>query len=241
LEPGYRAVETVVVPLLAAWFRWNVEGGANIPRRGPAIVACNHISYLDPLVVAYVIRRAGRRPRFLAKSELFTGPLGWALRATGQIEVMRGTPQAPAALDRALAALESGEVVVIFPEGTVTTNPELEPMAPKSGAVRLALRARAPVIPCAVWGTAGAWPKGPYRKRWRPGQTILVRIGEPMTVEGSDQAPAEWRRAGERIMSEIALLVAGLRPALADTRRPRSPASAVGRLRRWVCSLRGPA
>jgi 1-acyl-sn-glycerol-3-phosphate acyltransferase len=225
LEPGYRLVETVIIPLLGVWFRWTVEGQENIPRRGPAILASNHVSYLDAPALAYVIRRAGRRPRFLTKSELFRGPVGWALRLTGQIEVKRGTPQAPAALDRALEALERGEIVVIFPEGTVTTDPDLEPMAPKSGAVRLALRTWAPVIPCATWGTANVWPKGNYSKRWWPGQDILVRIGRPLELLGRPDAPETWRPAGEQIMGEIARLVAGLRPAVPDRRRPmRRPA-----------------
>jgi 1-acyl-sn-glycerol-3-phosphate acyltransferase len=161
-----------VVPALAVWFRWTVEGAGNIPAHGPAILACNHVSYLDPLALGFVVDRAGRRPRFLAKSELFRDRrIGWVLRATRQIEVKRGTSRAAAALDDAFDALARGEVVVIFPEGTVTTHPDLEPMAAKSGAVRLALRTRAPVIPCAVWGTANVWPKG-YAHRWRPRQQI---------------------------------------------------------------------
>jgi 1-acyl-sn-glycerol-3-phosphate acyltransferase len=221
LEPGYRAVERVIVPLLGAWFSWNIEGQENIPRRGPAILACNHVSYLDPLALAYAIQRAGRRPRFLTKSELFSIPVvGWGLRTTGQIEVKRGTRDAPAALDRALEVLERGEIVVIFPEGTVTTHPELEPMAPKSGAVRLALRASVPIIPCATWGTANVWPKGPYSKRWWPGQDILVRFGEPVELNGDVGSPQAWRAAGERIMGEIGRLVAGLKPVVADSRRP---------------------
>ena len=220
MDPGYRVIESVVLPPLGVWWRWDIEGLDNVPRQGAAIFACNHVSYLDPLALAYAIRRAGRRPRFLAKSELFRPPLGWALRAAGQIEVRRGTMRAPAALDRALEVLGRGGVVAIFPEGTVTTNPDLQPMAPKSGAVRLALRAGAPVIPCAVWGTANIWPKGPYRKRLRPGSEILVRIGPPLDLPGRPDAPETWRAAGEHMMSEIARLVAGLKPVLADLREP---------------------
>jgi 1-acyl-sn-glycerol-3-phosphate acyltransferase len=221
LEPGYRVVEGVLIPFLGVWFRWTIEGQENIPARGPAIVACNHVSYLDPLAVAYAICKTGRRPRFLAKTELFRNPfLAWALRATGQIEVERGTTRASAAFHRALDALDRGEIVVIFPEGTVTTDPDLEPMAPKSGAVRLALRAGAPLIPCAAWGTANVWPKGDYAKRWRPGQDLLVRIGEPMVVEGDPDEPRTWRLAGTQIMGEIGRLVASLKPLLPDRRRP---------------------
>ena len=205
VEPGYRVVEASLIPLLGLWFRWTIEGRENIPARGPAIVACNHVSYLDPLAVAYAISTAGRRPRFLAKSELFRNPvLAGLLRMTGQIEVERGTARAALAFHRALEALDRGEIVVVFPEGTVTTDPELQPMAPKSGAVRLALRAQAPLIPCAAWGTANVWPKGDYAHSWRPGQDILVRIGEPMAVGGDASDATSWRRAGVQIMGEIA-------------------------------------
>jgi 1-acyl-sn-glycerol-3-phosphate acyltransferase len=221
VEPAYRVVEATLFPLLGVWFRWTIEGRENIPERGPAILACNHVSYLDPLAMAYAISTAGRRPRFLAKSELFRNPiLARFLRMTGQIEVERGTARAPLAFHRALEALARGEIVVIFPEGTVTTDPDLQPMAPKSGAVRLALRAQAPLIPCATWGTANVWPKGDYARSWRRGQDVLVRIGEPMTVEGDSTDPATWRRAGTEIMGEIARLVAGLKPLVADLRRP---------------------
>lgn len=211
----------VVVPLLSVWFRWTVEGAEHIPPRGPAILACNHIAYLDPLAIGCVVHRAGRRPRFLTKSELFEDRrIAWVLRATGQIEVARGTARASRALDRAVAALAEGEVVVIFPEGTVTTDPELKPMPARSGAVRLALRSRAPLIPCAVWGTANIWPKGPYRSSWRPRQDILVRIGAPMEVEGDPDSPRDWRAAGDRITSEIGRLVASIKPVIPDRRRP---------------------
>lgn len=116
-------------------------------------------------------------------------------------------------------------MVVIFPEGTVTTDPDLEPMAAKSGAARLALRSQAPLIPCAVWGTANVWPKGAYSKRWRPGQDILVRIGRPMAIEGSPESKLEWQAAGQKIMEQIGILVSGLRPLVPDARRPlRRPA-----------------
>jgi 1-acyl-sn-glycerol-3-phosphate acyltransferase len=214
-------VEGVLIPFLGAWFRWTIEGQENIPARGPAIVACNHVSYLDPLALAYTICTAGRRPRFLAKTELFRNPLlARALRMTGQIEVERGTARATIAFERALDALDRGEIVVIFPEGTVTTDPDLQPMAPKSGVVRLALRAGAPLIPCAAWGTANVWPKGNYAKQLRRGQDLLVRIGDPMMVEGDPDDPKTWRLAGQQIMGEIARLVAGLKPLLPDRRRP---------------------
>ena len=133
-EPVYALARALVLPLLGLWFRWHIEGLENIPRRGPALLAFNHIAYLDPLAIAYVVDKAGRRPRFLAKSELFQDKrIAWALRACGQIEVKRGTRSASGALGSALSALGEGEVIVIFPEGTVTTNADLAPMASNRG------------------------------------------------------------------------------------------------------------
>jgi 1-acyl-sn-glycerol-3-phosphate acyltransferase len=216
---------SVVIPLMGAWFRWDIEGLENIPSQGPALLAFNHISYLDPLAIAYVVDRAGRRPRFLTKSELFADKrIAWALRGCGQIEVQRGTRSASAALAKALDALGRGEVIVIFPEGTVTTNPDLSPMAPRSGVTRLALAGGVPVVPGAIWGTQNVWPKG-FRSNWRPRQPLTVRIGEPLPITGSLDAPHEWMAAGRRIMDEIETLAASLRPRIADHRRPRRVAS----------------
>jgi 1-acyl-sn-glycerol-3-phosphate acyltransferase len=210
---------------MSIWFRWTVEGLENIPRRGPAILACNHVSYLDPLALGFVVLKAGRRPRFLAKAELFRDRrLGWLLRRTHQIEVRRGTAMASSALEAALEALAAGEIVVLFPEGTVTNDPELNPMAAKSGAVRLAQASRAPLIPCAVWGTANVWPKGNYAKRLRPRQPVLIRIGTPFDVQGDPASRDEVRAAAKQIMERIAALVASLRPIVPDDRRLKASA-----------------
>jgi 1-acyl-sn-glycerol-3-phosphate acyltransferase len=217
----YGLAYSVVVPWAHVWFRWHIEGLQHIPKEGPAIVAFNHIAYVDPLCVGYLVAKAGRRPRFLAKAELFQDRrIAWVLRGAGQIEVKRGTRSAPVALDQALEALEMGEVVVIFPEGTVTTDPDLHAGPVKTGVSRLALKAGVPVIPCAIWGTANVWPKG-YAHNWRPRQDVVVRIGTPININGDFSSPADWQQAGRTIMDEVSVLVAGLRPLVPDRRRPR--------------------
>jgi 1-acyl-sn-glycerol-3-phosphate acyltransferase len=224
-EPIYQVAKSVVIPWAHVWFRWQIEGIEKIPKQGPAILAWNHIAYLDPLAISYVVVRAGRRPRFLTKSELFRDRrIRWALSGSGQIEVKRGTRAAPVALDHALTALDRGEVVIIFPEGTVTTDPELNPRPAKSGVARLALKSGVPVIPCAIWGTANVWPKG-YAHRWRPRQDIVVRIGDPVPIEGDFDTPRDWQAAGKKVMDAIAVLLAGIRPAVPDRRRPKKPAA----------------
>jgi 1-acyl-sn-glycerol-3-phosphate acyltransferase len=221
-EPIYVLTRSIVIPAMHVWFRWHIEGLENIAGQGPAIVAFNHIAYLDPLAIGYVVDRAGRRPRFLAKAELFRDKrIAWVLRGCGQIEVKRGTVDAPAALRNALDALERGEVIVIFPEGTVTTHPDLDPMPPKTGAARLALLSGAPLIPGSIWGTANVWPKG-YAHRWRPRQEIVVRMGEPMKFPQQIDTPGAWQEAGRSIVDEISTLLAGIRPLVPDRRRPRA-------------------
>lgn len=221
MEPTYQLARAIIKPWFATWFRWSIEGTENIPRHGPAIVAFNHIAYLDPLVAAYAVDRLGRRPRFLAKSELFTDKrIAWILRGAKQIEVKRGTKEAPMALDHAIGALSRGEIVVIFPEGTITTNPDLEPMEAKTGLARLALAADAPVVPAAIWGTANVWPKG-FAKHWAPRQDILIRFGEAVTYEGDPGDRNEWKRVGVDVMERIAVELAAIRPAVPDRRRTK--------------------
>jgi 1-acyl-sn-glycerol-3-phosphate acyltransferase len=225
MESTYWIAKGILKPSMTVWFRWHVEGLEKIPKSGPAIVAVNHIAYLDPFAAALVVDAAGRRPRFLAKSELFQDRrIAWILRGAGQIEVRRGTPDAPMALDRAFDALERGEVIVIFPEGTITTHEDLSPMEARTGIVRLALGSGVPVIPMALWGTANVWGKG-SAKRWWPRQELCVRIGDPMKPNGSIEDPTTWKAAGAEIMEEISRLVAGLRPIIPDRRRAKKEAA----------------
>ena len=225
MEPTYLVAKAILKPWLATWFRWTIEGLERVPRRGPAILAFNHISFMDPFAAAYVVDRAGRRPRFLAKSELFQDRrIAWILKGAKQIEVKRGTSDAPGALDHAVASLEAGEIVVVFPEGTLTNDPDLHPMQAKTGTARLALRTGAPVIPCALWGTANIWPKD-YAKHWfPPRQDILARVGEPLEVSGDPGSREAWDDISTRLMERISVLLAGLRPVVPDRRRPKRAA-----------------
>src|SRR5690242_18990376 len=117
--------------------RWIIEGDHLIAPRGPVLLASNHVSYLDPLVLAYVADRRHRKVRFLAKAELFdkTG-FGALLSSMHQIPVSRGTADAASSLRAAEESLRSGELVAVFPEGTISL--DLEPMVPKTGTARLA-------------------------------------------------------------------------------------------------------
>ncbi len=173
----------MVIPLAWSYFSWRFEGLEKIPRSGPALIACNHASYLDPIANAYAVVKAGRRPRFLSKEELFRAPLlKWALPGLRQIPVRRGTGDR-GSLAQAERALTAGEVVVIYPEGTVTTREDGLPMQGKSGAVRIALTAGVPIIPMASWGSAPVWQKsGPGSLR--PRRPVWVMVGDPIDFSG---------------------------------------------------------
>ncbi|MEX0651322.1 MAG: lysophospholipid acyltransferase family protein [Actinomycetota bacterium] len=145
---------------MRAWFRLRYEGLEHIPGAGPAIVACNHISYLDPLTNASAVMKAGRRPRFLAKDELFHIPVvRMAFKGAKQIPVVRGSGDATAALQAAERSIAEGEVVVIYPEGTVTTRPDHLPMRGKTGVIRLSLATGVPITPLVSWGSQTVWQK----------------------------------------------------------------------------------
>jgi len=186
----YRTAVAVLNPMISHLFRTDVVGLHNVPLHGPVIIASNHISYLDPIVLGKAILklRPKRRLRFLAKAELFEKqPLEWAMRNLGQIPVDRGTVSASDSLRSARLAIEEGKSVVIFPEGTISA--AFVPMKPHSGVGRLALDTGAPVVPTGIWGTHRSMTK--YRERdlarRRPatvdfGASRAYREGDPRSV-----------------------------------------------------------
>jgi 1-acyl-sn-glycerol-3-phosphate acyltransferase len=201
----YTGAKGLFYPGLRYGLRWTTENEDAIPRSGPVILASNHVSYLDPLTLAYVANKRGRRLRFLAKAELFDKRgLGPLLRAAHQIPVQRGTSNAVHALDRAIDALKRGECIAVFPEGTISL--DLEPMAGKSGTARLARAASVPVTPVGLWGTHRILMKG-RKPDWKWGVAQTAVVGKPVTVEPDEQI----RDATERIMEAIAACVARAR------------------------------
>lgn len=185
MEPWYDLARLVAVPPVKLWFNWKFEDLDRIPRTGPVIVAASRISYLDPFANGYAVMRAGRRPRFLAKEELFTIPVvGTVIRGAHQIPVKRGSGD-PAPLIAAGEALEAGEVVVIYPEGTVTKNPDFLPMQGKTGTVRLSLMSAVPITPMATWGGQAVWQRS-GKGSLKFGRPIWIKVGEP--IDFSDRA-----------------------------------------------------
>jgi 1-acyl-sn-glycerol-3-phosphate acyltransferase len=214
VEPWYRAAELALVPPMQLWFNWRLEGLEKIPAEGPVIVAGNHLSYVDPLAHGYFVVKAGRRPRFLAKQELFDAPfIGTVLRGARQISVERGTgDRSP--LEDAGRAVERGEVVVIYPEGTTTTTHEdFSPGRGKTGAVRLSLATGVPILPVVTWGGQFVWRRS-GRQSLTFGRPIWVVAGEPFDLsERLDGEPdaRRLRTLTDDLMGELDKLVADLR------------------------------
>jgi len=207
------AAETVLKPPIKLWFNWRFEGLENIPGEGPALLACNHTSYFDPLAHALTVVNAGRRPRFLAKIELYDNWfMGRLLRGARQIPVDRGSgSRAP--IEAAARALRQDQAVLIFPEGTVTANPDHTPMQGKTGVARIALEADVPVIPCAVWGAHQVIQKG-GKKGLTFGRPIWAKVGAPMDLSDymeRREDPEALRAATDEVMDELSRLVADLR------------------------------
>ena len=214
LEPWYRVLETALLPPVRLWFNWRLEGLDRIPASGPAIVAGNHLSYLDPFAHGSFVVAAGRRPRFLAKRELLDAPVvGAALRAAGQIRVDRGA--GAGSLDEAARALAEGEVIVLYPEGTTTmANPDFTPGPGKTGAVRLSLATGVPILPVATWGGQYVWRRS-GRQSLAFGRPIWVRAGAPFdprahSTGGATPDEPNVREITEALMTELRELVRGL-------------------------------
>jgi 1-acyl-sn-glycerol-3-phosphate acyltransferase len=197
-------------------------GLQNIPASGPAMVVANHISYLDPIYTGVFFDKAHRVPRFLAKDTVFKMPLvGKLARELGQIPVYRGSKEAIASLHAADAALQRGHVVVIYPEGTITRDPDFWPMRAHTGAARLVLDNDVPVIPMAHWNTHLIYDHY-HGKKFRPfpRKRVVVRAGGPIDLSEFRGMP----RGGELLRAVTDQLMRSVRDLLAQVRGEPAPA-----------------
>ncbi|MET9803239.1 lysophospholipid acyltransferase family protein [Streptomyces sp. NPDC006368] len=213
----YRLAAVIAKPPLLVLFKRDWRGMEHIPADGGFITAVNHNSYLDPLSYAHFQYNTGRVPRFLAKAALFKGSfVGTMLRGTGQIPVYRETTNALDAFRAAVAAIERGECVAFYPEGTLTRDPDMWPMAGKTGAARVALLTKVPVIPVAQWGANLAMPPYAKEKKLRlfPRRTLIVQAGPPVDLDrfhDKEPTPEVLREATEVIMAAITSLLEEVR------------------------------
>lgn len=229
---AYRFAAGVLRPPLAAFTRREWQGMEHLPAEGGFVVCANHMSHVDPLVMAHFLHDQGIPPRFLAKASLFKGRVvGPVLRGAGQIPVYRDTADAGKAFSAAVAAVERGEAVVIYPEATLTRDPDLWPMSGKTGAARVALTTGCPVIPVAQWGAQEILP--PYAKKPMlfPRRTIRILAGPPVDLspfEGHLDATS-LRGATDAILDDITVLLEKVRGEKAPPRRIDGRAARAGK------------
>jgi 1-acyl-sn-glycerol-3-phosphate acyltransferase len=226
LGPWYRFAIALLKPFCVLLWRREASGLQHLPRESGLILAANHISHLDPIAVCdHVLYDLRLAPRFLAKSTLFKGKglVAQVMRGAGQIPVHRHTADASKALDAAVDALARGETVVLYPEGTVTRDPEKWPMAGRTGVARLALLSGAPVLPLAQWGSQEILDS--YRSKGFhpfPRHTMRFRLGPPVDLsefQGRPLSAEVLRAATDRVMDAITRELEVLRGAPAPAHR----------------------
>ncbi len=201
-------------PMANLIFRREVWHAERIPAEGPAILVSNHISVADPVSLARAVWDAGRIPQFLAKNTLYRGLAGVILRSSGQIPVYRATTTAQDSLREAVAALAGGAVICIYPEGTVTRDPDWWPMVAKNGVARLVLAVDAPVIPVGQWGPQLTHDY--HMKKWSvfPRKKTICSFGEPLDLSRYRQQPVTGvllRTITDEVMEGVRQLVAEIR------------------------------
>lgn len=221
----YRLGICIMKPATTAFTRRQVVGEVHVPDGG-IIVAANHISNADPAVLCdFVLFEMHRAPRFLAKSEMFrgNGVVARIMRGAGQIPVDRHASDAARALDAAVAALAAGETVALYPEGTVTRDPDKWPMRGRTGVARLALLSGAPVVPVAQWGAQEIHDT--YRASgWHllPRTLVRFRVGPPVDLDafrGVEPTAEVLEQATEAVMRAISTELEVLRGQTAPAQR----------------------
>jgi 1-acyl-sn-glycerol-3-phosphate acyltransferase len=205
----------VLIPLLNLLTKRDWRGRENIPATGPVIVVSNHISYADPLIFTHFLYRNGRAPRFLGKASVFKIPvIGAIISGSGQIPVERETENARFALQHAIAFLEAGHCLGVYPEGTLTRDENFWPMRAKTGIARLAIITQAPVIPCAQFGAQDLLPRYGKLPRFWKRTRVSVWAGEPLKFsrwKGREEDPIALQEATEYVMSAVTRLLEQIR------------------------------
>jgi 1-acyl-sn-glycerol-3-phosphate acyltransferase len=197
---AYRVAGLVVKPLMRFWFRMRVEGAENVPAQGPVILAANHRSNIDPVLVASAIHRP---VTFMAKSELFVGPLGWIMRLIEQFPVRRGSMDREA-LRQSSEVVSAGRILGLFPEGS---RGDGSFTAIHAGLAYIVLREPCPVVPVAIFGTERV--KRPLG--WLPLATpVRIVVGRPITSPDPGVGKAARRSASDALGQMLREFLAGI-------------------------------
>jgi 1-acyl-sn-glycerol-3-phosphate acyltransferase len=216
---GYHFVAGLLRTIAWTMVKKDWHGQENLPKEGAFLAVSNHVTYADPVTFAHFLYNNGHAPRFLAKSQLFTMPvIGWVVRSLDQVPVYRGTSKAKEAVDDGISFLKRGNCITIFPEGTLTRDPNLWPMVARTGAARMALTTGVPVIPVAQWGAHRLL--GRYSKVLKPipRKKVTVVAGPPIDLDDLRAKPMTnevLREATDRIMATLTRMVEQLRGEVA--------------------------
>jgi 1-acyl-sn-glycerol-3-phosphate acyltransferase len=225
---AWTVVVGIVKPMLLTLTTREWTDGEKIPATGGCVVAVNHISHLDPITLGYFLYDHGRLVRYLTKDALFRTPVvKYIVKDAGQIPVRRMSEGAASAFDAAVEAVKKGECIGVYPEGTITKDPDGWPMRGKTGAARIALATGCPVIPIGQWGAQDILPAYTLRPHLFPRRTAHYKAGEPVDLSdlmGKPITNEVLHEATDRIMAAITGLVEELRGETAPAVRfdPRS-------------------
>ncbi|HYO61984.1 MAG TPA: lysophospholipid acyltransferase family protein [Actinomycetota bacterium] len=200
----YWVIKAILKPLLKALYRIRVEGLENVPKKGPAILAANHLSFLDSFFIPLVVKR--RKVTYLAKADYFKSwKTSWFFKGCGQISCERGGgDKSQQSLEIALDVLKEGKLLGIYPEGT--RSPDGYLYRGRTGVARLALASGVPVIPVGLVGTEKVMPKSAKIPRLWGRVRVVVRIGEPLDFSryaGKEKDRFVLRSATDEIVYEI--------------------------------------
>ncbi|WP_235934024.1 lysophospholipid acyltransferase family protein [Paramicrobacterium chengjingii] len=215
---------SLVLPLARVMMKITIVDAHKLPKTGPFILAPNHFSEIDPIVIGIATWKIGRFPRFMAKASLFRIPIvGRLLRASGQIPVEReGSLRGKGPIEAAGDLVTTGSGVIVYPEGTLTRDPEMWPMRGKTGAARMALTHGLPVIPVAHWGTQHVMARYAKKVSFFPPKKITIKVGDVVDLSELDgHAPdsAALTRATSLIMDAITRELEDIRHEKAPTER----------------------
>jgi 1-acyl-sn-glycerol-3-phosphate acyltransferase len=200
----YWVFKAILKPLLLAYYRIRVEGLENVPKKGPAIIAANHLSFLDSFFIPLLIKR--RKVTYLAKADYFKSwKTAWFFNMVGQIPVERDDKaKSQKALETGLQVLSEGKLLGIYPEGT--RSPDGKLYRGRTGVARLALAANVPIIPAGLIGSDDVMPKTSKFPRLKPGIKAKVRFGKPIDVSrfaGRERDRLALRSLTDELMFEI--------------------------------------
>ncbi|MBF4589423.1 lysophospholipid acyltransferase family protein [Curtobacterium sp. VKM Ac-1395] len=221
---AFRITSVFVIPLFrwVSAYRWH--GPNRLPEHGAFVLAPNHYTNIDPLVVGTAVWVSRRLPRFLAKASIFRVPVvGRLMTGMGQIPVERsGRTRLNDPLGGGRSLVEQGGAVIVYPEGTLTRDPALWPMRGKTGAARIALENDVPLIPMAHWGTQRIMPRYSKKLHLFRQAHVDVIVGEPMDLSAYRGKPLDQQLLAEvtaELMAQITALVEQLRGERAPEQR----------------------